>query len=58
MPYKLIPPKAGRSSFWRIRGTEFGAYLDRSTQTGDRREAARFLKFWRDEPNVLPFPAR
>ena len=49
MPYKLIPPKAGRSSFWRIRGTEFGTYLDRSTQTGDRREAARFLKFWRDE---------
>jgi integrase len=49
MPYKLIPPKAGRSLFWRVRGTEFGAYLDRSTQTGDRREAARFLKLWRDE---------
>lgn len=49
MPYKLIPPKAGRSPFWRVRGTEFGVYLDRSAQTSDRRKAARFLKQWRDE---------
>lgn len=49
MPYKLIPPKAGRSAFWRVRGTEYGVYLDRSTQTGDRREAARFLAAWRND---------
>ena len=49
MPFALIAPKAGRTPFWRVRGTEFGVYLDRSTQTGDRREAQRFLSQWREE---------
>lgn len=40
MPYELKAPKAVRSPYWRVRGTEFGIYLDRSTQTSDRREAA------------------
>ena len=47
MPFKLIAPKAGRSPFWRVRGTEHGVYLDRSTQTGEKREAAKFLAAWR-----------
>jgi len=60
VPYKLIAPKAGRSPYWRVRGTEFGTYLDRSTQTSDRREAARFLKLWREEAerSALSGPVR
>jgi integrase len=49
MPYTLTPPKAGRSPFWRVRGTELGIYLNRSTQTRDRREAAQILSAWREE---------
>ena len=49
MPYKLIDPAPGRSPFYRVRGTEFGIYLDRSTQTGDRRSAQKFLAQWKDE---------
>lgn len=49
MPLKLVAPKAGRSPFYRVRGTEFGVYCDRSTQTSDRREAQRFLTQWREE---------
>lgn len=40
MPHTPITPKAGRSPLWHVRETEFGFYLDRSAQTGDRREAA------------------
>jgi integrase len=49
MPYTLKPPKAGRSPYWRVRGTEFGIYVNRSTQTRDRREAAKILSVWREE---------
>ena len=49
MPFKLIPPTPGRSQYWRVRGTEFGVYIDRGTQTRERREAARFLSAWRED---------
>ena len=49
MPYALKPPKAGRSLYWRVRGTEFGIPVDRSTKTADRREATKLLAIWRDE---------
>lgn len=49
MPYRLIPPKAGRSPHWRVRGTELGVYIDRSTQTGARRLAQKRLFQWRAE---------
>lgn len=49
MPYKILDPAPGRSPFYRVRGTEFGVYLDRSTSTSDRREAQKFLIAWRDE---------
>jgi integrase len=49
MPYKLVPPKAGRWSHWRVRGTENGIYVDRSTKTGDRRLAQRILGEWKTE---------
>ncbi len=53
MPYALVPPKAGRSPFWRVRGTEFSIPIDRSTQTSDRRLAAKLLAQWRTEAQRL-----
>jgi integrase len=49
MPYRLIDPAPGRSPFYRVRGTEFGVYIDRSAQTGDRREAQKFLAARRED---------
>jgi integrase len=49
MPLKLVPPKEGRSPYYRVRGTYLGQYVDRSTQTGDRKVAAAALKLWREE---------
>lgn len=43
MPLKLIAPKPGRSSSYRIRGTYLGIYLDRSTGTRDRKTATAIL---------------
>jgi integrase len=55
MPYVLKPPKAGRSPYWRVRGTEFGVPIDRSTKIADRREAAKLLTRWRDEAKRASF---
>lgn len=49
MPYKLVPPKAGRWSHWRIRGTEVGVYVDRTTGVTSRRDAQRILAEWKAE---------
>ncbi len=49
MPLKLVPPREGRSKYWRVRGTYLGVYVDRSTETADRRVAARLLAGWRDQ---------
>lgn len=49
MPFALVPPKAGRSPFWRVRGTEYGIALDRSTRVADKASATKLLKAWRDE---------
>ena len=49
MPYKLVAPSPGRSPYWRVRGSEFGIAIDRSTKTCERREAAKILARWRDE---------
>jgi hypothetical protein len=48
MPFILVPPKAGRSSYWRVRGTEYGISVDRSTKVADKASAAKLLKQWRD----------
>jgi integrase len=53
MPYKLVDPEADRSPYYRVRGTEFGVYCDRSTKTRDRREAQAILKLWREEAKRL-----
>jgi integrase len=49
MPYNLVPPKPGRSPFWRVRGTEYGVAIDRSTRVADKASANRLLRQWRDE---------
>ena len=49
MPFKLVPPTAGRSPFWKVRGTELGIPINRSTKTGDRKLAAKLLAQWRAE---------
>jgi integrase len=49
MPYTLVAPKAGRSPFWRVRGTEYGIALDRSTRVADKASASKLLRQWRDE---------
>jgi integrase len=49
MPFKLVPPTAGRSPFWKVRGTELGIAINRSTKTGDRRLATKLLAQWRAE---------
>ena len=49
MPFKLYPPSPGRTPYYRVRGTEFGVRLNRSTETSDKRTAERFLAKWREE---------
>lgn len=49
MPLKLIPPVAGKTPFYYVRGTHLGVAIFRSTKTGDRATAERFRKLWRDE---------
>ena len=49
MPYALVAPKAGRSPYWRVRGTECGISIDRSTRLSDKASAGKLLKQWKDE---------
>lgn len=49
MPLKLVPPKPGRTTNWRVRGTHLGVTLDRSTQTPDRAIARKRLLHWKAE---------
>lgn len=47
MPFKLIPPKAGRNPVYRVRGTYLGSYIDRSTKTDIRAIAQKLLNAWK-----------
>ena len=55
MPLKLVPPRAGKTPFWSIRGTYLGCYLERSTGSREKAFAAKILaKLKRDiESGVL-----
>jgi integrase len=55
MPLKLVPPRAGKTPFWSIRGTYLGCYLERSTGSREKAFAAKLLaKLKRDiESGVL-----
>ena len=47
MPYTLKPPAPGRSPYWRVRGTEHGIPIDRSTQETSKSEAQKWLAKWK-----------
>ena len=49
MPYTLKPPAPGRSPYWRVRGTEHGIPIDRSTQEASKSEALKYLAKWKSE---------
>lgn len=49
MPYKLVPPRPGRSPFYAVRGTHCGIYLNRSTKFAEEGKARALLRLWRDE---------
>ena len=49
MPFVLVAPKAGRSTFWRVRGTEYGIVIDRSTKVADKASATKLLKQWKED---------
>lgn len=49
MPYELKPPSPGRSPYWRVRGTEHGIRIDRSTQETSKSEALKWLAKWKGE---------
>jgi integrase len=47
MPLKLVPPsKDRRTPYFSVRGTYLGVHVDRSTKTGERRQANTLLKRW------------
>jgi integrase len=43
MPLTLVPPKPGRTPYWKVRGTYLGRYVDRSTKTSQKSLAQKFL---------------
>lgn len=43
MPLKLIPPRAGKTPNYAIRGTHYGIYVDRTSGTPNRKDATKFL---------------
>lgn len=49
MPWKLVPPRAGKTPYWYVRGHYLGISLDKSTGTPDRQAALRILKTWRGQ---------
>jgi integrase len=55
MPLKLIPPREGLSSNWRVRGTYLKQYVDRSAGTSDRGVAFKVLKDFEHQIEVGEF---
>lgn len=45
--WKLAPPRAGKTTFWYVRGTYLGIKLDDSTDTRDERTAKTVLATWK-----------
>lgn len=49
MPWKLVPPRPGKTLFYYVRGKYLGIRLDHSTGTSERRSAATILSTWRKQ---------
>lgn len=47
MPWKLVPPRKGKTPYWYVRGKYFGIALDNSTGTDQKRAAATILATWK-----------
>lgn len=47
MPWKLVPPRGGKTPFWYVRGKYLGFALDRSTGTRERRAATTIFNTWK-----------
>ena len=57
MPWKLVPPRAGKTPFWYVRGKYLGIALDRSTGTSERRAAATIFATWKRQAERGEFSA-
>ena len=49
MPWKLVPPREGKTRVYYIRGKYLGIALDHSTGTADKAAARRILGTWRKQ---------
>lgn len=49
MPWKLVPPRPGKTSFWYVRGKYLGIALDDSTGAAEERAAKRILATWKQQ---------
>jgi integrase len=49
MPLKLVPPRAGQSHNWRVRGSHLGVPVDKSTRAPDRAKARMVMRLIQDE---------
>jgi integrase len=47
--WKLVPPRAGKTPFWYVRGKYCGIGLDRSAGTSEERAARRILATWKQQ---------
>ena len=47
MPWKLVPPRKGKTPYWYVRGKYLGFALDRSTGTTERRAANTIFATWK-----------
>jgi integrase len=58
MPFKLVPPRAGKTPYWSVRGTYLGCYVNRSSGSREKAFAEKLLtKLKRDaERGVLSGP--
>src|SRR5262245_55476901 len=49
MPFKLVPPRKGKTQNWYVRGTYLHVTLDHSTGTAEKRTASKILGKWKAE---------
>jgi integrase len=47
MPWKLVPPRQGKTPFWYVRGKYLDIALDRSTGASERRSATTIFNTWK-----------
>jgi len=43
MPFKLVPPRAGKTPYWSVRGTYLGCYVNRSSVSREKAFAEKLL---------------